>query len=108
MGCWPPVRFPSPRARQSPWRPQSFPETAPQAAGGLNALTKADPPAAQPASTGEVSDGEDAVVVTVTAKDASGQDVAFRKRMDHRVLRCVGHDTEARCCQCGLSFGGGK
>ena len=68
--------IPFSQGRTEPLAATELPETAPQAAGGLNALTKADPPAAQPASTGEVSDGEDAVVVTVTAKDASGQDVA--------------------------------
>ena len=68
--------IPFSQGRTEPLAATEIPETAPQAAGGLNALTKADPPAAQPASTGEVSDGEDAVVVTVTAKDASGQDVA--------------------------------
>lgn len=68
--------IPFSQGRTEPLTATELPETAPQAAGGLNALTKADPSAAQPASSGEVSDGEDAVVITVTAKDATGQDVA--------------------------------
>ena len=68
--------IPFSQGRTEPLTATELPETAPQAAGGLNALTKADPSAAQPASSGEVSDGEDAVVMTVTAKDATGQDVA--------------------------------
>lgn len=68
--------IPFSQSRTEPLTATEFSDTAPQAAGGLNALARAYTPAARPTSTGEVSDGEETVAVTVTAKDASGQDVA--------------------------------
>ena len=68
--------IPFSQGRTEPLTATELSDTAPQAAGGLNALARAYTPAARPTSTGEVSDGEETVAVTVTAKDASGQDVA--------------------------------